>query len=319
MGKVVRKYNGFYASHIRDESDYTIGLKEAISEALEIAEKSGLPVQISHIKALGKSVWGQAEEVCQIIEEAQKRGLTVYADQYPYNASSTALSAAVVPRWVQADGKIRDRLSDPELLPKIKKEIEENIERRGGAETLLISSFPKKPEWEGKSLKEITIIMDKSEVDTAIELVLLGGPGVISFNMSDADVEYFMGKPYVMTGSDGSVVLFGRGKPHPRNYGAFPRKIRYYALDKNILSIEQIIRSATGLPAEMLGFNDRGLVKESSVADIVVFDPKKIQDKATFANPHQYSVGIDYVLVNGKIAIKDGEFTGTLAGKPLKK
>lgn len=319
LGKVVKKYGGFYASHIRDESDYTIGLKASISEAIEIGEKSGIPIQLSHIKALGKSVWGQAEEVCQIIEAAQKRGLTVYADQYPYNASSTALSAAVVPRRIQADGRMRDRLKDAELLPKIKKEIEENIERRGGAETLVISSFPKKPEWEGKSLKDISAIMNKSEVDTAIELVLMGGPGVVSFNMSDPDVEYFMGKPYVMTGSDGSAVLFGLAKPHPRNYGAFPRKIRYYVLDKNVLSMEQAVRSATGLPAEMLGFKDRGLLKESYVADIAVFDPIRIQDKATFDNPHQYSEGIEYVLVNGKIVIKQGEFTGTLAGKPLKK
>jgi len=319
LGKVVNKYGGFYASHVRDESDYTIGLKAAISEAIEIGEKSGVPVQISHIKALGKSVWGQAEEVCQIIEAAQKRGVTVYADQYPYNASSTALSAAVVPRWVQADGRMRHRLRDAELLPKIKKEVEENIERRGGAETLVISSFPKKPEWEGKNLKDISAIMNKSEVDTAIELVLTGGPGIISFNMSDADVEYFMGKPYVMTGSDGSVVVLDRGKPHPRNYGTFPRKIRYYVLDKNVLSMEQAVRSATGLPAEMLGFKDRGLLKESYVADILIFDPARIQDRATFADPHRYSLGVDYVLVNGKIVIRQGEFTGTLAGKPLRK
>lgn len=319
LSKVVKQYGGFYASHIRDESDYTIGLKAAISEAIEIGEKSGVPVQISHIKALGRSVWGQAEDVCHIIEAAQERGVTVYADQYPYNASSIALSAAVVPRWVEADGRTRDRLKDMELLPRIKKEIEENIERRGGAETLVISSFPKKPEWEGKSLRDISTIMNKSEVDTAVELLSIGEPGVVSFNMSDADIECFMRKPYVMTASDGSVIPFGSAKPHPRNYGAFTRKIRHYVLDKNILSIEQAVRSATGLPAEMLGFEDRGLLKESYVADIVVFDPARIQDKATFENPHQYSEGIDYVLVNGKIVIKQGEFTRSLAGKPLRK
>ncbi len=315
LTNVVKKHRGFYASHIRDESDYTVGLKAAITEAIDIGEKSGVPVQISHIKALGKSVWHQAAEVCQIIEAAQKRGVTVYADQYPYNASSTALSAAVVPMWVQADGKMQDRLKDEELLPRIKKEIEENIERRGGAETLVVSSFPKKPEWVGKSLKDISALMQKSEVDSAIELVLMGKPGIISFNMSDADVEYFMEKPYVMTASDGSAVIFGLAKPHPRNYGTFPRKIRYYVLDKNILSMEQAIRSATGLPAEMLGFTDRGLLKEKFIADIVVFDPVKIQDKATFAAPHQYSEGIEYVLINGKIVIKNGEYTGIVSRK----
>jgi N-acyl-D-amino-acid deacylase len=319
LAKVVQKNGGFYASHIRDESDYTIGLKAAISEAIEIGEKSRVRIEISHLKALGRTVWGQAEEVCQIIESARKKGLTVCADQYPYSASSTALAAAVVPRWVQADGKMNERLRDTELLPQIKKEMEENIERRGGGETLVISSFPKKPEWEGKNLKEISAVMNLSEVDAAIELVLMGGPGIISFNMSDADVEYFMGKPYVMTCSDGSVVIFGKGKPHPRNYGTFPRKIRTYVLDKNVLSMEQAVRAATGLPAEMLGFKDRGLLKKDYFADIVIFDPARIQDRATFAAPHQYSEGIDNVLVNGKIVIREGEFTGTLAGKPLRK
>jgi len=197
--------------------------------------------------------------------------------------------------------------------------MEENIERRGGAETLVISSFPKKSEWEGKNLKEISAVMNLPEVDTAIELVFMGGPSIISFNMSDADVEYFMGKPYVMTCSDGSVVIFGRGNPHPRNYGTFPRKIRIYVLDKNILSMEQAVRSATGLPAEMLGFKDRGFLKKDYFADIVVFDPARIQGRATFAAPHQYSEGINYVFVNGKIVIREGEFTGTLARKPLRK
>ncbi|MFC2169877.1 amidohydrolase family protein, partial [Acidobacteriota bacterium] len=186
---VVREYGGFYASHIRDESDYTVGLKAAIKEAVEIGEKSGIPVQIAHIKTLGKPVWGQAGEVCQIIEDAQTRGVTVYADQYPYRASSTGLISAIVPRWVQADGKLRERLADPELLPKITAEIAENIQRRGGAETLIISSFSEKPDWEGKSLKEISDILDKSAADSAISLALMGDPGIVSFNMTEKDVE----------------------------------------------------------------------------------------------------------------------------------
>lgn len=315
--EVVKNYEGIYATHIRDESTYTIGLEEAIQEAVEIGERAGVPVQISHIKALGRPVWGKAEAVCRIIEEARSRGVTVYADQYPYNASSTGLVAAVVPRWVQADGKLLERLKDSDLLPKIKKEMAENIERRGGADTLVISSFPKKREWEGKSLEEIAMILSKSEVDAAIELILLGGPGVISFNQSDDDVEYFMQKSYVMTGSDGSVQIPGEALPHPRSYGTFPRKIRKYVLEKKLLTIEQAIHSASGLPAEMLGFTNRGQIKEGYVADIVVFDPETITDKATFDDPHQYSEGILCVLINGITAIKDGQFTGALAGSPL--
>jgi len=315
--EVVKQHDGIYATHIRDESNYTIGLEASIKEAIEIGEKCGVPVQISHIKALGKPVWGKADSVCRIIEEARSRGVTVYADQYPYNASSTSLVAAVVPRWVQADEKLAERLRDPELLPRIKKEMAENIERRGGADTLVFSSFPKKKEWQGKSLQEIGALMETSAVDAAVALILSGGPGVISFNQSIEDVEYFMQKPWVMTGSDGSVQIPGEALPHPRNYGTFPRKIRRYVLEKNLLTMEQAIRSSSGLPAEMLGFTNRGLIKVGYVADIVVFDPETIADKATFDDPHQYSEGVLHVLISGVPVIKNGEFTGNLAGSPL--
>jgi N-acyl-D-amino-acid deacylase len=315
--EIVKRNGGIYATHIRDESTYTIGLEESIKEAVEIGERTGVPVQISHIKALGKPVWGKAKAVCQIIEDARSRGVTVYADQYPYNASSTGLVAAVVPRWVQADGKLVERLKDPELLPRIKMEMAENIERRGGADTLVISSFPKKKEWQGKNLQEISALMETSAVDAAIELILSGGPSVISFNQSLEDVEYFMQKPWVMTASDGSVQIPGDALPHPRNYGTFPRKIRRYVLEKNLLTMEQAIRSSSGLPAEMLGFSNRGLIKEGYVADIVILDPETIADKATFEDPHQYSEGILQVLISGVPVIRNGEFTGTLAGSPL--
>jgi N-acyl-D-amino-acid deacylase len=315
--EVVKQHGGIYATHIRDESTYTIGLEASIREAIEIGEKARVPVQISHIKALGKSVCGKAKSVCQIIEEAQSSGVTLYADQYPYNASSTGLVAAVVPRWIQAEGKLLERLKNLDLLPQIKKEMADNIERRGGADTLVLSSFPKKREWEGKSLEEISSILSKSEVDATIELILLGGPSIISFNQSNEDVEYFMQKPWVMTGSDGAVQVPGDALPHPRSYGTFPRKIRRYVLEKNLLTMEQAIRSASGLPAEMLGFKDRGQIKEGYIADVVVFDPETVTDKATFENPHQYSEGILYVLINGVSVIENGQFTGTLAGSPL--
>lgn len=317
LAKVVRGYGGFYASHIRDESNYTTGLKASISEAIEVGEKAGVPVEISHIKALGKPVWGQAAEICRVIEAAQARGVKVRADQYPYNASSTSMTAATLPRWVEADGKTKERLTDPKLLPQIRKEVAENIERRGGPDTLLISSCRARPEWEGKNLLEVSRIMDKTPADTAIEIALMGGASVTSFNMSEGDIEYFMKKPYVMTGSDGDVLQFGQGLPHPRSYGTFVRKIRQYVLEKKILTMEQAIHAATGLPAEALGFKDRGLVKQGYAADVVVFDPARIADKATYTEPHQYAEGVSYVLVNGKLEVENGKFTGILAGKPL--
>lgn len=317
--KVVKKYNGIYATHLRDESNYSIGLVSAIEEAIEIGEKSGVPVQISHIKALGKPVWGLARDVCEIIEAARDRGVAVYADQYPYNASSTSLTAAVIPRWIQAGGRTRELLRNASRLDGIKKEIAENIKRRGGPETLVIAASRNYSEWEGKSLSDISVKMGKNAVNTAIEMVLNGGASIVSFNMTDEDIEYFMSKPWVMTGSDGSLPLYGRARPHPRSYGTFPRKIRTYVLEKEILSMEQAVRAATGLPAEMLGLSDRGLLKRGFVADIVVFDPDSIQDNATYSDPHQYSSGIFAVLISGKPVIENGEYNGTLTGKPLRK
>lgn len=317
LAKVARLYGGIYTSHIRDESDYTIGLKASIAEAIEVGERTGIPVEISHIKALGKSVWGQSEEICRMIEAAQARGLKVRADQYPYNASSTSLSAATLARWVQADGKTRERLRDSTLLRRIRQEMIDNIARRGGPDTLMISSFREKPEWEGKNLLEIGKALGKEPVDAAIEMLLLGTPSIISFNMSEADIDYFMKKPYVATCSDGEIVGFGEGLPHPRSYASFTRKIRHYVLDRKVISMEHAIRAATGLPAEMLGVKDRGLIKTGYAADLCIFDPVALADKATYQRPHQYAEGLRYVLVNGKFAVDQGKITDIMAGHPL--
>jgi N-acyl-D-amino-acid deacylase len=317
LAKVVRPFGGIYASHIRDESDYTIGLKASIAEAIEVGEKAGVPVEISHIKALGKPVWGQAAAICGMIEAARARGVKVTADQYPYAASGTSMSAAALPRWVEADGKTRERLTDAQQLPRIREEIAANIERRGGPETLLISSCRARPEWEGKTLLDVSRQLGKTPVEAAIDVVLLGGAGVTSFNMSEEDIEYFMKRPYVMTASDGDVVEFGRGLPHPRSYGTFVRKIRLYALEKKVITLEQAIRASSGLPAETLGLKKRGFLKQGLAADLVVFDPKSVADQATYTRPHQYAAGILCVLVNGKVEVEKGTFTGALGGRPL--
>ncbi len=319
LAKVLKNYDGLYASHIRDESDYNIGLKEAIREAVTIGEQAGVTVEISHIKALGRPVWGMAEEVCDIIESARQKGIRIYADQYPYLASSTGLSAAVIPRWVQADGQMRSLLENPEWLPKIKKEIQENILRRGGAESLVIVSFPKNRDFDGRSLLEISRMLKMPALETAVYLVLNGSPSIISFNMQESDLECFMKKPYVMTGSDGNVQIPDKSFPHPRNYGTFPRKIRKYVLEKKWITMEQAIRAATSLPAEVLGLEDRGRIEEGMTADIVIFDPDKLTDRATYEAPHQYSEGVRYLLINGKPVIEEGTYNGRLAGKAIRK
>ncbi|MEA1896506.1 MAG: D-aminoacylase [Bacteroidota bacterium] len=314
----LKLYNGIYASHIRDEGSYNIGLYESVKEAIEIGEKTGVQTQISHIKALGTKAWGLSDEVCSLIEDARERGVHVMADQYPYIASHTGLSAAVVPAWVREGGKMKERFADHKLYPKIEAEIRENCKMRGGPESLVIVSYQPNHDFDGLSISEIADIMKKTHVEVIIELLRNASPTVISYNMDPADVEYFMKKDYVMTCSDGHVQFPGTGNPHPRNYGSFPRKIRKYVMEDSLISMEFAIRAATSLPAKMLGLSDRGQISEGYVADIVVFNPETIRDLATFDKPHQYSKGIIYLLVNGQIVIEDEVYNGKLEGKTLR-
>lgn len=318
LAKVVKEFEGFYATHLRDESDYNIGLIEALKEAIHIGEQSGVRVEISHIKALGKPVWGLSGEVCRIIEEAKKRGITIFADQYPYNASSTGLASAIVPSWVRAEGMMTTRLNDKKQLPGIMKEIEENIERRGGPESLVVVSYPKDNRFDGKNLKEISRLKGMPVVETAVDLILEGSPSIISFNMNNSDIATFMQKDYVMTCSDGHVEVPGENKPHPRNYGTFIRKIRKYVIEDKLITMQHAIRAATLLPAEMIGLKNRGSLEEGKIADVVIIDPLTVNDNATFDNPHQYSSGVKFLFVNGKKVISDGQYNGKLAGKALR-
>ena len=318
LGEEVKAFQGIYASHIRDEGKFTTGLIASIEEAIAIGEAAEIPVQISHLKALGKPVWGLSDEVTTLIEDARERGVDVWADQYPYPASNTGFSAAVLPRWVQADGETKARLTDPDLLPRIMEEMARNIENRGGPESLLIISYSSDSTLNGKTLAEISKLMDKPVVETAIHLILNGGSGVISFNMNESDVIHFMQKDYVMTSSDGHVQQLGEGMPHPRNFGAFTRKIRKYVLEDQIITMEHAIRAATSQPAKMLGLTDRGLIDKGFIVDLVIFDPQNIRDKATFTDPNHYSEGIVYLFINGETVIGNGEYNGKLAGKTLR-
>jgi N-acyl-D-amino-acid deacylase len=318
LAKIVKEYDGFYATHLRDESNYTVGLEEAVKEAISIGEQTGIRVEIAHIKALGEPVWGISTKICAMIAEARNRGVHVFADQYPYNASSTGLSAAIVPGWAVAGGQLKQRLNNPKLILRIKNEIVENIDRRGGPESMVIISYPNDHRFDGKNIKEISRIIKKPPVETAIFLILDGNPGIVSFNMNDSDIVHFMKREYVMTSSDGNIEVPGNSAPHPRSYGAFPRKIRKYVFEDKIISMEQAIKAATSMPADMIGLKDRGYLKIGKVADIVVFNPGTIRDMATFAEPHQYSAGVEYLLINGNFVIDKGQYNGKLAGKPIR-
>lgn len=319
LAKVAAQYGGIYASHIRDESDYSIGLVAAVKEAIEIGEKANIPVEIAHLKALGKPVWGKSVEILNLVKQARARGIDVTFDQYPYVASETSLMGSIVPRWAVAGGeaKMKERLLDPPTKEKIKKEMLVSIDKRGGPEKLFIATFQPDTNLEGKNLAEIGKIKGKEPVDVAIELLLAGGADVVSFNMLEEDLIRIMRSSFGLVASDGSIVEFGKGVPHPRYYGTFPRVLGKYVREEGVLSLEEAVRKMSSAPANRVGLGDRGLIREGMIADITVFNPATVMDQATFEKPHQYPVGIDYVIVNGQLALSKGEWTGVRAGKVL--
>ena len=309
VSKVAAQHGGIYDTHIRDESSYTIGLLASVRETIRIGKEAHIPVMISHIKALGADVWGQSTQVIALIDAARKAGLNVTASQYPYNASGSSVVASLVPRWAEADGKLVQNLSDPALHDRLVQEMTENLVRRGGADSLLMTSSKDKSIL-GKTLAQIAKERHESPVDAAIQISANGDSSVASFNMKDADIEAFMRQPWVMTCSDGS-------NGHPRKYGTFPRKLRDYVFDKPVITLPFAIRSSTSLPAQTLGLKDRGLLKQGYFADVLVFDPRTIRDLATYESPRVLATGVRYLTVNGQLAVDNGALTSTLAGRPL--
>lgn len=321
LAKVVAEYGGVHESHIRDESDYTIGLLAAVDELIQVSREAKLPGIVSHIKALGPNVWGLSGAVVNRINRARQEGLEIYADQYPYEASSTGLSAALLPRWAQAGGRseLQRRFEDPAEMARIREAMVENLARRGGAARITFSSFRADSTIVGKTLEQVANERNLNHIDAAVELLKLGGPSIISFNMQEDDIRLFMVQNWTMTGSDGSLPRMNVGTPHPRSYGTFPRKIRKYVVEEGVLELPAAIRSMTSLPATAFKISNRGILREEAFADIVVFDLENLRDIATYQQPHQLAEGMVYVIVNGELAIDGGQFTGALAGKVLKK
>ena len=303
---------GYYDSHMRDESSYSIGLLGSIRETIRIGKEAGIPVHISHIKALGKDVWGQSGEVIRLVREARAEGVKITADQYPYTASGSSVTASLVPRWAEVGGSaaLLKRIDDPTIRPRLILDMTRNLDRRGGPESLLITRSANQ-QIVGKTLGKIAKEQDEPPVDAALEIVKAGGAGVASFNMQEDDVKNFMREDWVMTGSDGS-------DGHPRKYGTFPRKLRKYVFDEQVVTLPFAIRSSTSLTAETLGLKERGVLKTGYIADVVVFDPKTIDERATYENPEVLATGVRYLLVNGKLAVDGGKLTNVLAGRTLK-
>lgn len=319
LAKVSSEYGGLYTSHIRDESNYTIGVVAAVDEVIQIAREADLPAVVTHIKVLGPPVWGYSFAVVQRIERARSEGLEVYADQYPYLASATALGAALLPRWAQAGGRdsLLMRLDNPDIMAKIRNAIGENLLRRGGAERIQFRRFQPDSSVEGRTLADVSAEWNMDPIETSIKMFRIGNPRIVSFNMHKRDVETFMVQPWIMTSSDGAYPRWGEGVPHPRAFGAFPRKLRKYVIEEGVMDLATAIRGMTSLPAQVFRIRDRGRVREGAYADLVVFDLKRLRDRATFTDPFHLSEGMVYVFVNGQAAILDGKFTNIMAGQVL--
>ncbi|ACJ28867.1 Amidohydrolase family protein [Shewanella piezotolerans WP3] len=312
LAKVAAKYDGIYDTHLRDESTFNIGFTAAIEEAIKITNAADIHLHIAHIKALGKDVWGQSKDVIKLINAAQQSGSSISADQYPWRASGTNLKSAVVPKWVMADSRSHflSRLEDPSKRAQIISEIEENIRRRGGPDSLLITAAEDES-LEGETLKEIAAKYQKTAAETVLELVKGSRIRVASFNMSPADIERFMVQPWVVTSSDGT-------DGHPRKYASFPKKYREYVQQKSLLTLPQFIQQSSSKTAAILKLDKRGLLQTGYFADIVIFDSERLRDEADFAHWNRLSSGVDYVVINGKLAINQGQYTGLLGGRVVK-
>ena len=392
MVKIIAPYGGIYHTHVRDERDK---LLEAVKEAIEISERSGAPVHISHFKVMEKPNWGLVKQACSLIEEARGRGVKITADQYPYQFSSGYPYVSLIPRsaWVRIGEEeeysrltssdieeifdyLRDdhlidlykkvtpyiplsehhqqflnnlprkrlvrlvgqslvsirnfrgpenerermlfleRIKDPEEADQIRGQIREFIEDKIGPENFIVAICVEN-NLEGKSLKQAAAIKGKSVVDTAIELEFMGAK-CIPFRMHEEDIEYIMKKDYVGTGSDGTAPFYGIGLTHIRSYSTFLHKIKKYALQRKTVSLSHVIRSQTSLPAQIMNWDDRGWIKEGYKADLVVLDLNNIKIETSISNPHVYSKGVEYLLINGELVLDKGEWTGKLPGEVIK-
>jgi len=322
LARVAAGFSGaFYISHIRDEGDYNIGLHAAVSEVIAIARAANLPGIVTHIKAYGPSVHGKAGEIVKLIDEARAQGVQVWADQYPYNFAGGGLANDLLEPWVVAGGfgpRVA-RLSDPEQLPGIRREIRVNLHRAGGADNIVIRDYPREPSLIGQRLSAIALARGQEPVDLIVDLLKKGDAGMMQFNMMEPDVERFMQQPWTMTSTDGTLPEFGRGGAHPRSYGSFVRKLRKYAIDKPVLTLEQAIHRSSGLTATVLGIQDRGFLRAGAYADVLVINPSTLREQATYIQPHAYCEGIDWVLVNGRTAIADGKLTDQRHGRVLRR
>lgn len=323
LSKVAAEYNGIYISHIREEAAQLI---DSVQETIRIGEEANIPVQITHHKVIGVENWGASIESLRLVDEARKRGVDVTIDQYPYTASQTSINA-LIPQWAQAGGReeMLSRINSAETYSTIKNEVVAKIlyDRGGGdPKNVFISRNSWDPDMAGKNLAELAIDAGleptpENAADVVFDIIRGGGATAVYHAIGPEDVDRIMQHPATAIGSDGPVGVFGEGAPHPRQYGTFARVLGLYVRERKILSLEEAIRKMSSQSARRLGIHDRGLITKGYFADITIFDPDEIIDKATFENPHQYAIGTKFVLVNGTVVVENGQHTGARPGRIL--
>jgi N-acyl-D-amino-acid deacylase len=337
-------YGGVYVTHERasgadpmwylpsDVNARPTTFLEAVAETIEIAERTGVTSVQSHIKARGADYWGSSHAAIQLIERARMRGVNIWADQYPYNTTGSDGSTVLIPGWAiqgdRSDGRpsfaaaLRRVLEAPDSERKLRGDIRREVERRGGAENILVMEYPDRA-LVGKTIADLAAMFGVSPVDVAIKLQLegdaerRGGAQLRGFSLSEYDVESYAAMPWVATATDGWVSLPEDGLTHVRVYGTFPRKIAYYAMERGVQTVADAVRSSTSLPAQIMGFEDRGTIREGMRADIVILDLETLADRATFFEPHQFPTGVEYVMIEGEFVVDGGEVTGALPGEVL--
>ena len=323
LSKVAADYGGIYISHLREEA---YQLLDSVEETIEIGEQANIPVQVTHHKVIGVENFGASVESLRMVDEARARGIDITIDQYPYTASQTGITA-LIPQWAQEGGReqLLARIDSPETRQTIKNEVVEKIlyDRGGGdPKNVFISRNSWDPEMAGKNLAELTIEAGmepnpENAAEVVFDIIRGGGATAVYHAIGPEDVDRIMRHPATAIGSDGPLGIFGEGSPHPRQYGSFARVLGHYSRERGLLSLEEAVKKMSSQTAVRLGIRDRGFLLEGFYADIAVFDAESIIDRATFENPHQYATGMDTVLVNGEIVVRNGQHTGARPGRVL--
>jgi N-acyl-D-amino-acid deacylase len=322
LAKVTAKYNGVYATHMRDEGD---SIDYAIEESLIIGREAKIPVEISHFKCAGQQNWGKSKLTVPMIEAARKEGIEVTIDQYPYTASSTSVSQ-LIPAEILADGQdsIKARLQNPAIKKYVIASMLKNLKKRKLKHFgyVVVAYYSPDTSYNGKSVEQINLMKGRkhkrnAEAETIIDIMMNGGASAVFHGMSEDDVKRIMQYPFNMFASDATIRTFGFGMPHPRGYGTNARVLAKYVRDEKVISLEEAIRRMTSLPAQKFQLTGRGLLREGYAADIVIFDEKEVQDVSTYDKPHAYSKGFHFVIVNGLMTVENEKHLGVRAGVAL--